>query len=343
MGLHIWEHYLFTRDLEFLRRMYPILRDLALFFVDFLVDVDGRLVTCPSVSPENRYILPDGYDTPVCAGPAMDNQILRELFAANVESQRLLGVDQDLSEVFTSVSQRLPEDKVGSKGQLLEWEREYPELTPGMGHISHLFACYPGHRINWRDTPELLRAVRKSMELRLRDGAGAGGWPLAWYINVYARLLDGEMTDWCIRRMLTNSAARNLLNAIHVFQIDGNLGATAGMAECLLQSHVALHLLPALPSSWRDGSVRGLRARGAREVDMTWTNGKLVEAVVRPRYDGPIEVVGESLTVRCAGAPVAVTRTDVGFAFPAKAGQSYRLTPVAAARRGPSLLQQPPD
>ena len=292
MGLHIWEHYLFTRDLEFLRRMYPI---------------------------------------------------LRELFAANVESQRLLGVDQDLSEVFTSISQRLPEDKVGSKGQLLEWEREYPELTPGMGHISHLFACYPGHRINWRDTPELLRAVRKSMELRLRDGAGAGGWPLAWYINVYARLLDGEMTDWCIRRMLTNSAARNLLNAIHVFQIDGNLGATAGMAECLLQSHVALHLLPALPSSWRDGSVRGLRARGAREVDMTWTNGKLVEAVVRPRYDGPIEVVGESLTVRCAGAPVAVTRTDVGFAFPAKAGQSYRLTPVAAARRGPSLLQQPPD
>jgi alpha-L-fucosidase 2 len=332
MGLHIWEHFLFTRDMDFLRRMYPVLRDLALFFVDFLVEADGKLVTCPSVSPENRYVLPDGYDTPICAGPAMDNQILRELFAACVEAQGLLGVDKELSGTFAGIAARLPEDKVGSMGQLLEWDREYPELTPGMGHISHLFACYPGRGINWRDTPALMQAVRKSLERRVSNGAGAGGWPLAWYVNVYARLLDGQMTDQCIRKMLADSSARNLLNAIHVFQIDGNLGAAAGMAECLLQSHVALHFLPALPSSWRNGSIKGLRARGAREVDMTWKDGKLTEAVVRPRLSGPVEVVGEVLTVTCGSATVPVTKTDIGFAFAAEGGKSYGLAPSVAAQ-----------
>ncbi len=332
MGLHIWEHYLFTRDVEFLRRMYPVLRDLALFFVDFLVEADGKLVTCPSVSPENRYLLPDGYDTPICAGPAIDNQILRELFAACVESQRLLGMDRDLSGTLADIAARLPEDRIGSKGQLLEWDKEYPELTPGMGHISHLFACYPGRGINWRDTPELLKAARKSLELRVSHGGGGGGWPLAWYVNVYARLLDGEMTDRYIRKMLTDSSARNLLNAIHVFQIDGNLGAAAGIAECLLQSHVALHFLPALPSSWRDGSVRGLRARGAREVDMTWKDGKLTEAVVRPQFGGPVEVVGQDLVVTCGGSPVPVAETSIGFAFAAEGGKSYRLAPSVVAQ-----------
>jgi alpha-L-fucosidase 2 len=328
LGLHIWEHYLFTRDLGFLRRMYPVLRDLALFFVDFLIDVEGQLVTCPSVSPENRYVLPEGYDTPVCTGPAMDNQILRELFGACVESQRLLGLDRDLSATLARIASRLPEDRIGSKGQLLEWDREYPELTPGMGHISHLFACCPGHRINWRDTPELLRAVGKSLELRVEHGAGRSGWPLAWYINVYARLGDREMADRSIRRMLTDSSARNFLNAIHVFQIDGNLGATAGIAECLLQSHIALHLLPALPASWSQGSVTGLCARGARVVDIAWKDGRLVEAVVRPRLDGPVEVVGEALAVSCSDSPVRVAKTDIGFIFDAEGGKSYRLAPT---------------
>jgi alpha-L-fucosidase 2 len=333
MALHIWEHYLFTRDLEFLRGMYPVMRDFALFFVDFLTEVDGKLVTCPSVSPENRYLLPDGYDTPICAGPAMDNQILRELFAACVESQRLLGVDQELAVTLAGIAERLPKDKIGSKGQLLEWDVEYPELTPGMGHISHLFACYPGCGINWRDAPELLGAVRKSLEARIGHGAGGGGWPLAWYLNVYARLLDGDKTDQCIRKMLAHSSARNLLNAIHVFQIDGNLGATAGIAECLLQSHLALHFLPALPSSWKDGSVKGLRARGAREIDMRWRDGKLTEAVVRPRFSGPVEVVGEPLVVTCAGSPVTVTKTNIGFVFAAEGGTPYRLVPPVNARK----------
>ena len=327
LGLHVWEHYLYTKNLDILRRMYPILRDMALFYEDFLIEVDGKLITCPSVSPENRYLLPDGYDTPICAGPAMDNQILREFFAACIEIQRLLDVDRELSETLAGIAARLPEDKIGSKGQLLEWDQEYPELTPGMGHISHLFACYPGSGINWRDTPELMQAVNRSLELRVDHGAGRGGWPLAWYINVNARLMDGEKTDRNIRKMLTDSATRSFLNNNLVFQIDGNLGATAGIAECLLQSHIALHFLPALPVSWKDGSVTGLRARGSQDIDLKWKDGKFAEAVVRPQFSGAIEVVGETLKVMCGDSLVPVEKTKIGFAFSAEGGRSYKLVP----------------
>ncbi len=327
LGLHVWEHYLYTKDLDFLRRMYPILRDMVLFYEDFLIEVNGKLVTCPSVSPENRYILSDGYDTPICVGPAMDNQILREFFAACIEIQGLLGVDTEISENLADMAKRLPEDKIGSKGQLLEWDQEYPELTPGMGHISHLFACYPGSGINWRDTPELMEAVNRSLELRVENGAGKNGWPLAWYININARLQNGKKTDRDIKRMLTDSSARNFLNSNFVFQIDGNLGAVSGMAECLLQSHIALHFLPALPVSWKNGSVKGLRARGPHEVDISWRDRKLTEAVVQAEFTGMIEVVGETLKVMCGDFVVPVDKTEIGFKFSAEAGKSYQMVP----------------
>lgn len=326
LGLHVWEHYLYTKDVNILKRMYPVLRDMVLFYQDFLIEVDGKLVTCPSVSPENRYVLPDGYDTPICVGPTMDNQILREFFTTCIKIQELLGVDQELSAALAEMIPRLPENKIGSKGQLLEWDQEYPELTPGHSHLSHLFACHPGWSINWRDTPDLMQAVRKSLEIRAAHGGAEGGWPLAWHINMYARLLDGEQTDKCIREMLARSAARNLLNARGVFQIDGNLGAAAGIAECLLQSHLALHFLPALPATWQNGSVTGLRARGARTVDLRWESGNLIEAIVRPDFDGEIEVVGKPLKVTCGTVEIPVQITDIGFSFYGESGKSYRLT-----------------
>ena len=334
LALHIWEHYLHTRDIETLKRAYPIFKDICLFFEDFLIEVDGKLLTCPSVSPENRYILPDGYNTPICAAPAMDNQILREFFTMCIKVQKLLGIDLDYSETLANMAAKLPEDQIGSKGQLLEWDKEYPELTPGMGHISHLYAAFPGYSINWKDTPELMKAVDKSLSLRQehqnarRGGGGGGGWPLAWYICIHARMFDGNKTDAEINKMLANSTQRNFLNARRVFQIDGNCGLVAGIAECLLQSHVALHFLPALPISWKDGSVKGFVARGGQEIDMHWNGGKLKEAAVKPRFDGIIEVVGDVLTVTCEGENVAVKKTDIGFSFESEAGKIYALLAV---------------
>lgn len=328
LGLHVWERYLYTKDIDILHRMYPVLKDMALFYEDFLIEVDGKLVTCPSVSPENRYILPDGYDTPICVGPAMDNQILREFFGACIEIQRILGIDLEYSQKLGEMIHLLPKDQIGSKGQLLEWDKEYSELTPGMGHISHLFGCYPGSQINWRDTPELMEAVNRSLELRVENGAGKHGWPLAWFINVNARLLDGEKTDKGIRAMITDSSARNFFNVSIVFQIDGNLGVTAGIAECLLQSHIALHFLPALPTSWKNGGIKGLVARGAHEVDLKWEEGKLTEAIVRPKFTGNVEVVGETLKVTCDDIPVQVNKTEIGFSFLEEGGKIYILVPL---------------
>jgi alpha-L-fucosidase 2 len=326
MALHVWEHYLHTRDKEVLRRLYPIMEDMVLFYEDFLIEVDGKLITCPSISPENRYIMPDGYDTPICAAPAMDNQILREFFGVMIKIQSILEIeDAGSSERLAVMIEKLPKDKIGSKGQLLEWAEEYPELTPGMSHVSHLFAAYPGTSVNRFDTPDLMAAVGKSLELRLENGAGRGGWPLAWYICLHARLLDGQKTDDEICAMLARSATRSLLNAGRVFQIDGNLGAAAGIAECLLQSHKGIHLLPALPASWKRGGIKGLVARGGVIVDMQWDDGKLTEAVLRPKFDGAIELIGEPLKVTCGGGGIPVTLTEMGFSFHADADKVYSL------------------
>lgn len=327
MGMHVWEHYLYAGDKSVLERMYPILKDMALFYEDFLIEADGQLLTCPSVSPENRYYLPDGSDTPLCISPAMDNQLLREFFGACIEIQKILGIDLEYGQTLKAMIEKLPKDQIGSEGQLMEWNRDYPEQNPGMGHVSHLYAVYPGCSINWRDTPELMEAAKISLKRRRDHGAGNGGWPLAWQICLDARFRDRVSADKNIHKMLTDSASRSLLNAGHVFQIDGNLGAAAGIAECLLQSHLGLDFLPALPVSWKEGSCKGLLARGGHEVDLYWKDGSLTRAVVRPGSDRKINVIGQELSVSCRGKAVRVNRTKTGFSFEASAAEEYELRP----------------
>ena len=325
MAMHLWEHYLYTGDRDFLREWLPCMREFAIFFVDFLTeDSEGYLVTCPSLSPENRYILPDGYDTPICAGPAMDNQILRDLFSACIQADELLGQEDDWTQEFRDTLKRLPPDKIGSRGQLLEWREELPEKMPGMSHISHLYASYPSAQINWRDTPELMKAVRRSIDLRVENGADGGGWPLAWRICQYARLLDGETVGRAVSKMISQ-ATDSFLNGRRIFQIDGNLGAVAGIAEALLQSHTGIiHLLPALPPQWPEGEVKGMCARGSVTVDMAWRDGRLTTARLRPHKDGPLQVRAEGpLTVLEDGTPIQTAQTPYGIQFDACGGKEY--------------------
>lgn len=329
MAMHLWEHYLYTKDLDFLRRWRPIMREFAIFFVDFLADDGtGKLVTCPSLSPENRYILPDGDDTPICAGPAMDNQILRDLFVACIQADKVLGLQDEWTKAFEEKRARLPEDQIGSKGQLLEWREELPEKMPGMSHISHLYGSYPSSQINWRDTPELMDAVRRSIALRVQSGTDGGGWPLAWRMCQYARLMDGEKVGQAVDKMISQ-ATDSFLNGRRIFQIDGNLGAVAGIAEALLQSHAGLiDLLPALPPQWREGSARGFKARGAVTVDMDWDRGQLTNATLTPAYEGTLEVrAGNALSVWLDGQPIPSEKTNDGLRFQAQAGRKYQLCP----------------
>ncbi|MGI6173647.1 MAG: glycosyl hydrolase family 95 catalytic domain-containing protein [Christensenellales bacterium] len=334
MALHLWEHFLFTRDMEFLGKYRPVMREFAIFFVDFLTDDGtGKLVTCPSLSPENRYILPDGYDTPICAGPAMDNQILRDLFSACIEADTLLDESDEWTIAFKNAKDSLPEDQIGSKGQLLEWREELPEKMPGMSHISHLYGAYPSSQINWRDTPHLMRAVEKSIALRVENGTDGGGWPLAWRMCEYARLLDGEKVGKATEKML-EQATDSFLNGRRIFQIDGNLGATAGIAEALIQSHEgSIRLLPALPPKWRSGSVAGLCARGGVRVDIEWEEGAITVARLRPTYDGILRIAAEKpKSVTEDGAEMPFETWEHGIALNVKAGKEYALRMQCTAR-----------
>jgi alpha-L-fucosidase 2 len=356
---HLWEHYQFTQDAEFLEeRGYPAMRDAAEFLLDWLVEdpSTGKLVSGPSTSPENSFVTPAGKPNGLCMAPAMDQQIIAELFDNCLAAAKVLKIDDDFVKELKQKRERLASGtNVASDGRLLEWAKEYPEREPGHRHYSHLYALYPGWSITPRTTPKLAGAARKSLEARLEGGKSdekvnisdshSVGWSLAWQIALWSRLDDQKQAYDAVSALIARCAFPNLLNnhpktgtTGGVFQIDGNFGGTAGIAEMLLQSHVPsktypvpaatkpgqpapknpppglvlgneIELLPALPPQWKTGSVRGLCARGGFVVDLSWKDGTLQLVTIRSQKGGPCTVrLGEKvLTLR--------TRADEILAF----------------------------
>lgn len=305
---HIYEHFDFTRDYDFLEEKFDTMIEAAEFFLDFLTEDGDYLVTSPSVSPENTYYARNGVKGTLCKAPSMDSQILYTLFTDIIKAAHstdefygsLSEQTKETVEKIAAARERLPKPKIGKYGQIMEWAEDYDEVEPGHRHISQLYALYPSDMITPETTPELAAAARATLERRLAHGGGHTGWSRAWIINMWARLHDGEKVEENLGALFSWSTAINMFDMHPPFQIDGNFGGAAGITEALLQSHSGeLKLLPALPPSWKSGSAC-LYARGGYRVSFEWQEGKVTRAVISCKEEGEL-VLRSDISPRITG------------------------------------------
>ncbi|MDO5979883.1 glycoside hydrolase family 95 protein [Flavivirga spongiicola] len=319
MMQHYWQHYEFTRDITFLKeRAYPAIKEVATFYSDWLIEDprDGMLISAPSTSPENRFFNDKGEKVASCLGSAMDQQVIAEVFRNYVEACRILEIENNqLTKIKEQQKQLRPGFVISDEGRILEWDRPYTETEPGHRHMSHLYGFHPGVSVTEKGSPKIFEAVRSTLDYRLKNGGAGTGWSRAWLINCSARLLDGDMAHEHIQLLFKKSMLNNLFDAHPPFQIDGNFGYTAGIAEMLLQSHEdsTIRVLPALPKAWENGSIKGLKARGGLTVNIYWKNNKLTKAELSSKFDHEFNIKYKNNTI-----PVKLSKGETYTYSPTK-------------------------
>jgi alpha-L-fucosidase 2 len=328
-------------DRKYLERVYPVMLNAAQFYLDWLVKdpKTGKLVSGPSTSPENAFIAPDGSRGSICMGPSHDQEVIHELFTNVLEASKVIDNKNALLPKIEQALQNLAAPKIGTDGRLMEWSEEFMETEVTHRHVSHLYMLYPGTQVDPLTTPELAKAARKSLEVRTDIGTG---WSLAWKINFWARLKDGDRAYQLLKNLLkpTEIAGLNMSNgggtypnlfcAHPPFQIDGNFGGTAGMAEMLLQSHNGyIELLPALPKVWKDGEVKGLMARGGFVVDIKWKNNKPENVIVKSTVKNKC-IIRSTLALKIDGFSEKSIEQNGAYVleFNAEKGKVYKLNPI---------------
>lgn len=335
----LWDHYTYTLDNNYLKEIYPVLLKAAEFYIDWLVKdpATGKLVSGPATSPENSFIAPDGFKGAMSMGPSHDQEIITEFFATVIKAAAILKDKNPVLPAIDSALKNMARPGIAKDGRLMEWMHEFTETEPTHRHISHLYMLYPGTQINPTKTPELAAAARKTLEARSDNGTG---WSLAWKVSFWARLLDGEHAYKLLQNLLRpigsysvqmsggGGTYENLFCGHPPFQIDGNFGGTAGIAEMLLQSYSGeIHLLPAIPAAWAKGASSGLMAKGNFEVGMEWSNSKIRKAVIKSNKGGEC-IVRSAVPLRLAGSQAAsiMDGKDYIIKFNTSEGKSYELT-----------------
>ncbi len=345
LSQHLYEHYRFTADKKYLKEVaYPLMKSAAEFCLDWLVEKEGILVTAPSTSPENVYLHPNGFKGTVTIASAMDMEIIWDLFTNIIEASAILNNDKSFASLLKEKRSKLNPLKIGKKGNLVEWYDDWEDDEPHHRHVSHAFALHPGREISPLIDKKYSDAVTRTLEIRGDDGTG---WSIAWKINFWARLLDGNHAYTLYKNLLRltkeystevytggGGVYPNLFDAHPPFQIDGNFGATAGVSEMLLQSHLTeIQLLPALPDAWKNGHVKGLVARGNFEIELWWKNGKLEKAIILSKIGGECRLrTADTFTVKGIVLKGKITNTNNLSSFTASfntvAGQRYKLNDI---------------